>query len=339
MSLFVLSAGCTREEISLLREVAGSDSETPLVYALDDLMRAHMWASLHRPDITIVNTTRGRHHALEFVRRFRTDPTCTDIPLLAIVDGRRREDRADVILAGATDVIAAPLDPYECQVRVLNLLTLGAQRRLLRDYERRAVRAPDTLDRQREWAREMLLRFARAGSLRSEEAAEQIVRIGRISRAIATRLELPHAQRDIIEIAAPMRDIGKIGVPDAILRKSGPLTEEEHEQMQAHTLIGYELLRDSTSPYLQCGAEIALTHHEKYDGSGYPYGIRGAHIPLAARIAAVADVYDALSGGRAHEESWGAERVVAYLDAERGRHFDPRCVDALLEELDQAAGF
>lgn len=339
MSKFIISVGCKADEIALLREVATTDTETPLVHSITNLTQAHIRASLHRPDLIVIDVGRLNHEAIGFIRRFHRDPTCTDIPVLALIDEYRRDDRADAILAGATDIITSPLDPYECRARVLNLLALGAQRRLLRDYSRRGQSAAAASDQDRTWARDVLLRFARAGELRDHDMGGHLARIGRISRAIASRLELPESQRDIIEIAAPMHDVGKIGIPDTILQKPGPLTPEEHKQMESHTLIGYELLKDSASAYLQCGAEIALAHHEKYDGSGYPYGIGGEEIPLSARIVAVADVYDALSVGRTYMPPWPAGQVIEYLHDQKGRHFDPHCVGALLASLNQADAF
>jgi len=337
VSISILNVGRVEDE-DLFREVASTEMERPLVHTLVDLVQGHVWASLHRPDLAVVDVARENRGTLGFIRRFRNDPACEDIPLLAVVDEYRRDDRADVLLAGATELISAPIDPYECQARVRNLLALSAQRRLLRDYSQRYHIGHDT-DDVRSQEREVLIRLARAGEFRNKDMGAHIERIGRISRAIAARLDWAEPQCDIIEVAAPMHDIGKIGIPDSILLKPGPLTQEERKKMEMHTLIGYDMLKNSRSAYLQCGADIALAHHEKYDGSGYPYGIGGDEIPLAARIVAVADVYDALSTRRPYKLRWPAEQVLGYLNEQRGKHFDPRCVEALVAELNQAAGF
>ena len=130
-----------------------------------------------------------------------------------------------------------------------------------------------------------------------------------------------------------MHDIGKIGIPDDILLKRGRLTPEEFRIIQTHSTIGYEILKDSPSKYLQVGAIIAYGHHEKYDGNGYPQGLCGEDIPLQARIVAVADVFDALTTVRPYKQAWEVEEAVAYINEQKGRHFDPRCAEAFLDQL------
>jgi two-component system response regulator RpfG len=137
----------------------------------------------------------------------------------------------------------------------------------------------------------------------------------------------------VLEVAAPMHDIGKIGIADAILLKQGPLTRDEEDRMKTHPRIGYDILKGSPSKYLSMGAIIALGHHEKFDGSGYPNGLHGEDIPLVARIVAVADVFDALVSERPYKHAWPLTEGLQYLKAQRSRHFDPRCVDAFLGDL------
>jgi two-component system response regulator RpfG len=157
--------------------------------------------------------------------------------------------------------------------------------------------------------------------------------MAKYSRLIAEDLGLEATECETIELAAPMHDIGKIGIPDHILLKPGKLVLEEFTVMKQHTRIGYEILKDSPSRYLQMGAVIALGHHEKYDGSGYPYGLGGEDIPLPARIVAVADVYDALSSRRCYKPAWAFSDIMQLLEAQSGRHFDPRCVEAFIHRL------
>jgi two-component system response regulator RpfG len=142
---------------------------------------------------------------------------------------------------------------------------------------------------------------------------------------------------DEIESSAPMHDIGKIGIPDHILLKPGSLTEEENLIMRRHPILGYEILADSPSRYLQMGAVIALGHHEKFDGSGYPQALSGQAIPLPARIVAVADVFDALTSIRPYKKAWSMQEALDYIKAETGGHFDPDCVRAFMARLDEVA--
>jgi two-component system response regulator RpfG len=135
-------------------------------------------------------------------------------------------------------------------------------------------------------------------------------------------------------MAAPMHDIGKIGIRDEILLKPGRLTNEEFEVMKDHTRIGHEILKDSPSKFLQMGAVIALGHHEKYDGTGYPFGKHGDDIPIEARIVAVADVYDALVSERPYKHAWPIQAALEYMEGQRGKHFDPQCLDAFKSQVD-----
>lgn len=302
-------------------------------------MQAHAWAVIHQPDVAVVDFRRLNGHAVDFMRKFRTDPACTHIPLLAVVEEQERDDRGRALLAGASELITSPVDPYECQMRMLNLLTLGAQRRMLREGIWDGAGSAELPHYLLTREREILLRLARAGEFRDEYTGEHIVRIGKISRHIADVLQLPEEECNIIEAAAPIHDIGKIGIPDSILRKPGPLTSAERRIMENHTLIGYDILKNSSSKYLQCGAEIALAHHERFDGSGYPNGARGEEIPLCARIVAVADVYDALAHRRPYKLAWPIARVVEHLTALKGTHFDPECVEALLQPARSVANF
>jgi two-component system response regulator RpfG len=154
--------------------------------------------------------------------------------------------------------------------------------------------------------------------------------MSRYSRLIAGALGLEYDEAETIELSAPLHDIGKIGIPDHILLKQGKLDDAEWQVMRRHPVIGHEILKGSASKYVRMGALIALGHHEKYEGSGYPNGLVGDHIPLCARIVAVADVYDALTSVRPYKTAWPEERAFEYITSQAGRHFDPRMVDAFL---------
>jgi putative two-component system response regulator len=154
------------------------------------------------------------------------------------------------------------------------------------------------------------------------------------SRLIAEELGMPREQQDYILSAAPMHDIGKVGTPDQILLKPGRLTPDEMVTMRQHATIGFNILKSSKARMLQLAAEIAVSHHERFDGSGYPYGLAGQAIPLVGRIVAVADVFDALTSVRPYKHAWSLEDARAYLVDNSGSHFDPACVDALLKRWD-----
>ena len=189
---------------------------------------------------------------------------------------------------------------------------------------------------------ELLFRMSRAAEIRDPETGAHIQRMAHYSCLIAGRLGLSPEDQQLVLQAAPMHDVGKIGIPDFILLKPSNLTPEESAVMMTHATIGFELLKGSESTILQAGASIAISHHEKYDGSGYPYGTAGEAIPLFGRIVAVADVFDALTSERPYKRPWPVDRAAAYLRDTAG-HFDPSCVEAFLaswgEVLDVYAQF
>ncbi|MCG7948521.1 MAG: HD domain-containing protein [Candidatus Thiodiazotropha taylori] len=216
------------------------------------------------------------------------------------------------------------------------MLTMSHQRKMIKDrallLEQEIRKTTQELhDREQE----TLMRLAKAGEYRDEDTGNHILRISRYSLLIAKKLGLSQERCDLIAQSAPMHDIGKIGIPDAILLKPGKLTAEEYNIMQRHTLLGYEILKDSLSKYIQTGAIIALNHHEKYNGKGYPNNLNGDEIPLEARIVAVADVFDALVSDRPYKKSWSIEKAIDYISQERGSHFDPDCADAFLSEMQE----
>ena len=164
---------------------------------------------------------------------------------------------------------------------------------------------------------------------------DSLQRMAHYSWMIAMQMGLPIDQQQLLLLAAPMHDVGKVGIPDHILLKPGKLTDEEYTVMKAHPVIGHSILSGSTSPLLNMAAEIALNHHEKFDGTGYPMGLKGDAIPIVGRIVAVADVFDALTSARPYKPAWAVERAVQFMREQRGLHFDPECVDAFFNQLPQ----
>jgi two-component system response regulator RpfG len=178
--------------------------------------------------------------------------------------------------------------------------------------------------------KETLMRLARAGEHRDYDTALHLQRMSLYSKALAEAIGLGKEEAEVIELSSPLHDIGKIGIPDSILLKKGDLTEDELKIMRKHPIIGYEILQDSPSKYLQMGGEIALAHHERFDGKGYPNGLAGKDIPLSARIVAIADVLDALSSPRPYKDAWTFDEAFEYLKNGKDKHFDPELVDAMI---------
>ena len=177
---------------------------------------------------------------------------------------------------------------------------------------------------------ETLSVLGRASEYKDPETANHITRVSHASRLIAAAMGLDEDQQELVFLASPLHDVGKLGIPDSLLNKPGALTDEEFLKMKTHTGIGFEILKSSKSPFLQAGAEIALTHHEKYAGNGYPNSLKGREIPLFGRIVAVADAWDAMVSKRPYKEPWPTEKARTILIEEKGRHFDPAVIDAFL---------
>ncbi|WP_293662210.1 two-component system response regulator [Rhodoferax sp. OV413] len=294
------------------------------------------WAAGTVPDLVIVDYMMPHIDGLEFIHRFRVLPGCCDIPLVMITANDLKEVRYRALDAGANDFLGKPVDNVEFLARAKNMLSLSAARSRLADQAQwltSEVRKATEVLLQRE--RDTVFRLCKAAEYRDPETGAHILRMAHYSQLIAKNLGMTQEEQDLLLEAAPMHDIGKVGISDNILLKPGRLTPEEFEIMKQHASFGYELLKDSNSLVLQAGAEIALGHHEKFDGSGYPQGLKGEEIPLLSRIVAVADVFDALTSERPYKKAWSLEQAIDFLNAGSGSHFDPNCVQAFLEGFDE----
>lgn len=296
MGTTILTIGGSEADHRLLREAASTPEDPVSLLGPEGPSGAVDGAVYHQPDLVVLDLRHPGLDPVAFTRQFRQVAACADIPLLLVTTADGRSLCHLALEAGASDFVLAPPDPREYRLRIRNLLTLAAQRRIIRQQAHwleygNAGYAEEVRVREKE----TLLCLAKAGEYRDETTGAHVQRLAKLSRHTAEYLDLPADQIELIELAAPMHDIGKIGVPDALLRKRGPLTPEERQVMESHTLVGYEILKESRSLCLQLGAQIALSHHERFDGTGYPHGLRGQDIPIVARIVAVADVFDALT--------------------------------------------
>ena len=276
----------------ILEELVHTIDRDLSVESFADPYEALERATAHIPDLILTDYKMPIMDGVEFTKRVRAIPGCADVPVIVVTVVEERRIRYEALEAGATDFLTRPIDHHECRARCRNLLTLRRQQQIIKDRARWleqqvAVATKKVLTREQE----TLLRLAKAGEYRDAGTGNHILRMAKYSRLLAAELGLSEADCDEIELAAPMHDIGKIGIPDNILLKQGKLTPDEFQIMKTHTVNGYEILKGSPSRYLQQGAIIALNHHERYDGTGYPQGLKGEEIPLSARIVAVADVY------------------------------------------------
>ena len=305
------------------------------VDAFDNPLEALSWLDSNHPDLIITDYRMPDINGVDLIRKIREMPTCQDIPIMMITVVSEKSVRYDALEAGATAFLTRPIDQIECRTSCYNLLKLHEQQSIIQDRADWLARQVEVATQQiaaRE--RETLLRLAKAGEYRDKTTGFHVVRMAKYARQIAEALGLSERECEEIEYAAPMHDIGKIGIEDSILLKPGKLEQTEWSVMQTHTTIGHAILSDSQSRYIQTGSIIALNHHERFDGTGYPSGLAGKNIPLVARIVAVADVYDALVSTRPYKQAWSIDDAQDYLEKHAGTQFDPLCVEAFFERID-----
>lgn len=292
---------------------------------------ALQWAKDNVPDLVIVDYMMPDLDGLEFIRLIREVAGRKMVPVLMITANDQKEIRYRALDIGANDFLTKPVDKVEFLARAKNMLSLNQARKQLADHAswlagevRKATK--EIVERERE----TVYRLSKAAEYRDPETGAHILRMAHFSQLIAREMGLSLEDQSLLLEAAPMHDIGKVGIADKILLKPGRLDHEEFEVMKQHAMFGYELLKGSSSRVLHAGAEIARGHHEKFDGSGYPAGLKGEEIPIFSRIVAVADVFDALTSERPYKKAWTLEAAVDFLNDGAGTHFDPECVKAFL---------
>jgi len=284
------------------------------------------WSLANDPDLVIVDFMMPGLTGTALTQRFRQ--RYPDTPVLMVTANHEMELRYDALNQGVTDFLNKPINSTELLARAKNMLALNRSHKHLAEEVRRATAQIVAQER------ETIFCLAKAAEYRDPETGAHILRMAHYSKHIARHLGLSEEQQDLLLQAAPMHDIGKVGTPDMILLKPGRLTPEEFAVMKLHASIGYEILSANSSPLLKVAAEIARTHHEKFDGSGYPRGLRGGDIPLFGRIVAVADVFDALTSERPYKRAWSLEDACKLVRDGAGAHFDPDCVNAFFVDFD-----
>ena len=320
---------------TILTKIIQQVEEEVSVAAFDNPLEALKWLDLNHPDLIITDYRMPDMNGIELIRQIREKPASQDIPIIMITVISEKSVRYDALEAGATAFMTRPIDQIECRTCCHNLLKLHEQQSIVQDRADWLARQVEVATQQivsRE--KETLIRLAKAGEYRDEQTGYHVIRMAKYSRQIAEALGLSDKECDEIEYAAPMHDIGKIGIQDKVLLKPGKFEQDEWLAMQQHTTIGHSILSNSQSRYIQTGSIIALNHHERFDGTGYPHGLAGKDIPLVARIVSVADVYDALTATRPYKEAWSTDDSKDYLETNLGSQFDPLCVEAFFERID-----
>jgi putative two-component system response regulator len=282
--------------------------------------------------VVLLDLKLGGEDGLDVLRRLAS--TLPEVAVV-IVTGNTSVDVAERALGlGACAYVTKPMTPQGLRMTVLSALRHRHSMRRIRveqdSVQERLSAVEATLERVPRQFAESLVRLSR---FRDDETGSHVVRIGRYTEAMSTAFGFDPARAGLTGVAATMHDIGKIGIPDSILRKPERLTKEEFQIIKTHTTIGAQMLADMEVPLLSLASAIALGHHERWDGAGYPEGRKGEQSPVEARIVAVVDVYDALSHARVYKPAWPEDEVVALFHAERGRQFDPNLIDTFFECL------
>lgn len=279
------------------------------------------------PDVILLDVMMPNMDGFEVCRRIRSDPTLAEIPIIMLTALDDRKSLLDGLDAGADDYITKPYDRYELRARLIGITRLNRYRKLLDDrtnIEQAHSQLLSAYDATIEgWSRAM--------DLRDRETEGHTLRVTDLTLKLARAMHVSESQLTAIRRGTLLHDIGKMGVPDSVLLKEGELTDEEWVMMRQHPLLAHDML--APIAYLNDALDIPYCHHEKWDGTGYPQGLKGDRIPLVARIFAIVDVWDALTNNRTYRKKWTKQKARQYIKEQSGRHFDPQIVDVFLKSI------
>lgn len=314
--------------------LSGISTDIDVVTFAQPLEAVH-YAAENPLDLVITDFSMPELDGLGVIRLLKRLEHLVDVPIVVVTAHEGMDIRYAALDAGAADFLTRPINHRECQSRCRNLLKMRQfQRQNKRHAEVLEQRIAEVTEDLQSRSMEMLRRLAVVAEKRDAETGQHLVRMARYSKLLAREVGFSDAEVHVIGMAAPLHDIGKIGISDEILLAPRQLTESELAVMRTHPEIGYEMLHGSTSESMKMSADIARYHHERIDGSGYPLGLRGEDIPLSARIVAVADVWDALLATRPYKQAWTEDAAIDLLRRGAGAQFDPTLVDAFLANLD-----
>jgi len=285
-------------------------------------------------DLVLVEHTPDMLDALAFVRAFRH--MYRETPILVLIDANDIATQEKVLRLGAFDVVCKPLSPVLFQVKLQNTLKLTKAESLLND---KTVLLQDEIKNAtqtfQDSEHELLSVLGKSTQYKEHQNDKHTLVVAHCTKLLARLAGLNEKIQDVAFHASQVYDLGKVGIPDALLLKTGKLSCDEFEVVKKHAKIGYDFLKYSQNPYLKAGAVISFSHHEKFDGSGYPIGLSGETIPILGRIVAIIDVFEALTSEKVYKKAWSIDDACNYLIEEKGKHFDPKFVDLFMENLDE----
>ncbi len=323
----ILVVDDTPENIDLLLEILKDDYK---VRAAINGEQALKIARLKvAPDLILLDVMMPGIDGFEVCRQLKNDPTTSHIPIIFVTAKITTSDEIEGFTLGAVDYITKPISPPIVLARVKTQLALYDQNRELDRKVREQTR--DINDTRLK----IIQRLGRAAEFKDDNTGLHVMRMSHYARVLGIAAGMSEAMADMMLDAAPMHDIGKIGIPDSILQKAGPLDDNEWIVMQSHTQMGEDIIGDDNSELLQMAKAVAISHHEHWDGGGYPKGLAGEDIPMAGRIVAIVDVFDALTSVRPYKRSWAVEDALTYLQDNSGMQFDPKLVPLFVENIDK----
>lgn len=318
--------------VMLLEEIAKEMGHNPIsFYAPNEALQ---WAKANAVDLLLVDFNMPQMNGLKLLKEIRGfHPEIMSIMITANVDNALKLEALEL---GVNDFLTKPISPVEFQLRLRNMIAiqnaLKTQKEFTQQLTIEVEKATQGLVKSQFEALEVLSKTA---EYKDPETGSHIARVSHYSKMLAQVYGLDEQEQEILFYAAPLHDIGKVGIEDAVLLKPGKLTDEEFDHMKLHSTIGSNILKNSTNPYLIAGAIVAEFHHEKYNGKGYPKGLASDAIPLYARIVAISDVFDALTSKRPYKRAWSFEQALELIEKEKGEHFDPHLADLFITNIDR----
>ena len=302
-------------------------SEYKVIVATSGEVALKLATSKNSPDLILLDIMMPKIDGYEICRILKENSKTQKIPVIFVTAKDESTDEARGFEVGAVDYITKPISPPIVRARVRTHLALYDQNRALEETVRQR-----TTELQ-ETQLEIIQRLGIASEYKDEETGDHIIRVSHYSRIIGESLGMESSESELILHAAPMHDVGKIGIPDRILRKPGKLDKDEWNIMKTHTTIGAHIIGIHNSEIIKTAKVVAATHHERWDGSGYPAGLGGKEIPLISRIVSMADVFDALTSKRPYKSEWPLEKALSEIKQNSGTQFDPEVVDAFLKSI------
>ncbi len=321
--------------VALLEDILEEQGYTYFRSTSDSRKALTMYEEM-RPDLVLLDLNMPHLDGFQVMKQLRELEQDSYAPILVLTAQSDRSTRIKSLEAGARDFLGKPFDLIEVKQRIANMLEIRLFHNQTRDQNRLLeLKVKERTYELEETRREAILRLGRAAEYRDNETGMHVIRMSRLSALLAKEIGLSEQECQLILQASPMHDVGKIGIPDDILLKPGKLDEKEWKTMKMHPEIGAKILSGSRSELMQMAEAIALSHQERWDGSGYPYGLKGEEIPLAGRIVAVADVFDALTSKRYYKDAFSVEESMKIIEDSSDKDFEPRLVEAFKNALPQ----